>query len=1251
MAERAHGLASLADLPLALITVDEGQHAPREARRRLAATVARSAYLPLASVAPFYRARQKSPFARTPWRTGGLHLRMVVPPHPTTARAAVSPSAILHASRAPRVAVGILHCPSWAATGRTLEQAYAAFTQAISTRVATSQTLPPLSVRLFAFEPLEQHAAEDRAVGGSRGMENLIVFPHGSEAAVAAHVHTMLCDLAAEAVMALESWVLSATPEVVGLLTPLDLLDLSDTRGGGTAALLNNGSTATVATTATNTSTSTTTSNPAKSFAGTEPATYDAATTASVAQPPAPSAPLPELANVSLDDRERTILRHGRLRKSIGDVCLMVGSPLDALEHYETSAELSRQVGDTCWHAAALEGRACATLLAHYLGLAIDDGDAFDGGAGAHAVRLLGAHGKLTHWANATTPLPDSPTSPRPTVEHDTAELVVTTEVEADAIREARTRVVGMLREAANLLMAHSKKCSAACLPRLEAELRLAFYLAQCPLVRVELGAGSSADALATQRRARRAEVSLAVARCEVAAAALPVDVDRMEARIVLASLCHAAERFERRAVHLSASVASADAAGTDAPRMAPRAAAHALRSALDCLSNDTRGHPRRTPLWPSAEAAALAALLAIASSPRAGEPTEAARAALKLLRMHAVRIPASVQEAAMTAIACVGCNGEAPQLFEEFGPPRVRFVRAHAPQSASHCPVSTASYQRASAARATEEKRRGEGSVTTEKPAGGGGPFLVDRRRAASRGVVADDPATILLNAALAPSPDSSARPSVTFGHFEKADAEMGVVWLLDEVVEVQVEVTNECIVALPWAGVALWIEAVEMPESSAKGDAAVPTDVASSWCTYFEPSTMAPPTQLGPSGHTELTLRGVPRRRWCGEGPAPLPPIAAPAACFIVRGLFVTLASGASWRAPFEPGWRRNVLALAAWKRRNVPPPLPKRKGAAKAPPTEVPISAPTPVAESRAVVALPAMPLLDMQLVIEGIPASLPPPPVNGPLPAWTLLEGENVSATLRLRNASPARQHTIAYVTVSTLESSSAPGAEDEVTVSLAPQGMANWHDQLPLSPGRELMCAATLVAGRSRGSPRTVGFSADYVGWLEPASAGVGRRTIGAVRVFVDPGIEVSHVRLHTETKIGLDDGDMVVPILAQVVNCTSAVAVYVDGTDGALSSGGVRWVSLVVRAHHDLVTSAAGERGKQKDRFTNELRAKLQAQLALPWRCADDSAVSMPPGTAVPLSRERESQARHGVALIARGAVSAALEILFNALT
>ena len=70
---------------------------------------------------------------------------------------------------------------------------------------------------------------------------------------------------------------------------------------------------------------------------------------------------------------------------------------------------------------------------------------------------------------------------------------------------------------------------------------------------------------------------------------------------------------------------------------------------------------------------------------------------------------------------------------------------------------------------------------------------------------------------------------------------------------------------------------------------------------------------------------------------------------------------------------------------------------------------------------------------------------------------------------------------------------------------------------------------------------------------------------------------------------------------AQVTNRIAAHAVEVAGAAGELPPGGSCWVNLVLRARRELVTSAAAERGKQKDRFTNELRGEVQSQLALEW--------------------------------------------------
>ena len=54
--------------------------------------------------------------------------------------------------------------------------------------------------------------------------------------------------------------------------------------------------------------------------------------------------------------------RYGRLRKAMGDVALLAGSPADANDHFSTAVELSRPAQDWVWCAAALEGKAHALV-------------------------------------------------------------------------------------------------------------------------------------------------------------------------------------------------------------------------------------------------------------------------------------------------------------------------------------------------------------------------------------------------------------------------------------------------------------------------------------------------------------------------------------------------------------------------------------------------------------------------------------------------------------------------------------------------------------------------------------------------------------------------------------------------------------------------------------------------------------------------------------------------------------------------
>ncbi|CAK8569986.1 unnamed protein product [Lathyrus sativus] len=55
--------------------------------------------------------------------------------------------------------------------------------------------------------------------------------------------------------------------------------------------------------------------------------------------------------------------RLGRAQKTIGDYCLLAGTPVDANAHYSTALELGRLTGDYFWYAGALEGSVCALLI------------------------------------------------------------------------------------------------------------------------------------------------------------------------------------------------------------------------------------------------------------------------------------------------------------------------------------------------------------------------------------------------------------------------------------------------------------------------------------------------------------------------------------------------------------------------------------------------------------------------------------------------------------------------------------------------------------------------------------------------------------------------------------------------------------------------------------------------------------------------------------------------------------------------
>ncbi|KAL6004205.1 hypothetical protein ACLOJK_004752 [Asimina triloba] len=74
--------------------------------------------------------------------------------------------------------------------------------------------------------------------------------------------------------------------------------------------------------------------------------------------------PLDSQASLSSEEVIKSKKRRlGRAQKTVGDYCLLAGSPVDANAHYSTAIELARLTGDVFWHAGALEGSVCALLI------------------------------------------------------------------------------------------------------------------------------------------------------------------------------------------------------------------------------------------------------------------------------------------------------------------------------------------------------------------------------------------------------------------------------------------------------------------------------------------------------------------------------------------------------------------------------------------------------------------------------------------------------------------------------------------------------------------------------------------------------------------------------------------------------------------------------------------------------------------------------------------------------------------------
>ncbi|XP_062226092.1 trafficking protein particle complex II-specific subunit 120 homolog [Phragmites australis] len=193
------GLSIESGTAIRVAVLPVGGPIPPPCLRDYAALVARHARVDLASLRPYYKEHQKSPFAHQPWDTGYLRLKFVL------GGCVPSPWEDFQSSRKVLAVVGICHLPS----SPDLDRVAADFVDAARSYPSA------LSNRCFAFCPTDA-----QLVGKKR--DDIIIFPPSDQQSLELHMLTMIQDLAASLLMEFEKWILRAESTGTILKTPLD---------------------------------------------------------------------------------------------------------------------------------------------------------------------------------------------------------------------------------------------------------------------------------------------------------------------------------------------------------------------------------------------------------------------------------------------------------------------------------------------------------------------------------------------------------------------------------------------------------------------------------------------------------------------------------------------------------------------------------------------------------------------------------------------------------------------------------------------------------------------------------------------------------------------------------------------------------------------------------------------------------------------------------------------------------------------
>eukprot|EP00873_Tetraselmis_striata_P037279 jgi/Tetstr1/457543/TSEL_004227.t1 len=342
--------------------------------------------------------------------------------------------------------------------------------------------------------------------------------------------------------------------------------------------------------------------------------------------------------------------RHGRLRKAMGDHCMLAGSPKNAAEHYSTAIDLSRAVNDFIWLGAAIEGQISCKVMSTLL-------------------ENMPATPSTTIASTSTESLPGP--DPADVPEGEDGGLwgsqisLLSSSLSCDF---GRDQVMDALRMS-NLDVEALELFS---------EAGTSYQKPKAVFLKLELDLKQARLLAGLHGQSKRKRVLDLVTGIVESAKKLQRPEDRLVATMEAAEICGIVRAVRKRALLLWRATELCRAWEDPRPARASRALTLIRQALLPNLTTPEMGTVRVSPSWPSVHCAVLEALLGASTRTRSHQ--QAWRAAAAILCYYATRLEEKRQEWLLETLQVASKFTDQNVLRGPGPPPLIDLVAIHPP-------------------------------------------------------------------------------------------------------------------------------------------------------------------------------------------------------------------------------------------------------------------------------------------------------------------------------------------------------------------------------------------------------------------------------------------------------------------------------------------------------------------------------------------------------------------------------------------